>query len=109
MWYFRRALDDALIDFLLERLDDAGMERLDGHEPLEFRVDDHPVMPNWDPPYRFVRGCKACSREPRRYDNGVFGFAESLVERWPCPTVRSLAELFADDPLFARFQQSWWP
>lgn len=97
MWFFRRVLDDELMDFLLERLDSAGMEELDGHEPLGLAIDRDLPMPNWDPPYGFVTGCGACSREPVPYGDGLLRCHESLIEPWPCPHVRSLAQPFAGD------------
>ncbi|WP_330358832.1 hypothetical protein [Streptomyces chartreusis] len=104
MWFFRRILDDELIDFLLQRLDSAGMEELDGHEPLDFAVDYYHPRPNVGHSFRFLRGCGACSRDPIPYDNGTFGFRESLIESWPCLHVRSLALAFADD---THYQESW--
>ncbi|MES4901308.1 MULTISPECIES: hypothetical protein [unclassified Streptomyces] len=98
-------MDDELIDFLLERLDSTGMEELDGHEPLDLAVELFSHPPN-GAPYAFVRGCRACTRDPVRHADGTLGHDESLVEPWPCPHVRALALRFADDP---DYLESWRP
>ncbi|WP_329361545.1 hypothetical protein OG896_01310 [Streptomyces sp. NBC_00669] len=96
---------EALLGFLLSRIDEDGFASLLDHEPKR--------MPAWyvergggrfESRMVMFTGCVTCSRiEP---GSEFSSYVEIDVEQWPCLRVRRLALAFHDDP---DYREEWRP
>ena len=94
-----------LVDFLLARLDEAGLAELFAHEPKRtYAAYTETGGGRCETRGAMFTGCLTCSRI-RPYTEFP-GYHNINVEAWPCSRVRSLALPFAED---SDYREDWLP